>query len=61
MEYQMDKIIFLIALAWIEGGKDMGDPTLKRSSRSTHATEIRKLILFIWYSIYRDSVCSTIN
>ena len=29
MEYQMTKIPFLNALAWAEGGKDMGDLMLK--------------------------------
>ena len=31
---------------------------LWRSSRSTHATEIRKIMSMIWHSIYRDSVCT---
>ena len=29
MEYQKNGIIFLITLAWVEGGKDVGDPMLK--------------------------------
>ena len=29
------------------------------SSHSAHARKIRKLIPFVWYSIYRDSVCTT--
>ena len=28
MEYQKNGIIFLITLAWAEGGKDVGDPML---------------------------------
>ena len=29
MEYQIHEINFLISLAWVEGGIDVGDPMLK--------------------------------
>ena len=29
MEYQMKEISFLISIAWVEGGIDVGDPMLK--------------------------------
>ena len=62
MEYQMNENNFLISLAWTEEGIDVGDSMLKLEKcceGSVHATEIRKFISFIGYSIYRDSVCIT--
>ena len=56
MENQMNEIIFLIPLAWAEGGIDVGDPMLKiekcSEDRSAHASEIRKLI---WLSMIKES------
>ena len=47
MEYQMNKINFLIYLAWAEGGTDVGGAMLKiekccEGDRSAHASEVRK-------------------
>ena len=60
MKYQMNKIGFsgVGRRRYRRGRSNVKDRgVLWKSSRSAHAIEIRKLISFIWYSIYRDSVC----